>query len=100
MSAKTSALSVEKITGRDRKWPGELLHHRYRGIAPSTLNVADIGPVNPSAIGIILLTPALRFAKAAYIKTKARLYIHIDLKDGLSPINLQTISDICLDFAC
>ena len=52
------------------------------------------------AIGIIFLAPALRLAKPAYSKTKARLNIHADLKDVLSLINLQTISDIHLDFPC
>ena len=53
--------------------------------------------MDAGAVGIILLAPALRLAKAAYIETEALLNIHPDLKARMSPIDLQTISDICLD---
>ena len=90
---------VEQIARRYAEWSGELLHHRDGGIAPPAFNITYIGAVDAGAIGIILLAPALRLAKAAYIKSKARLNIHAHLKDAMSPIDLQTISDIRLDFS-
>jgi hypothetical protein len=53
--------------------------------------------VDAGAVGIILLAPTLRLAATAYVETKAFLDIHLDLKARMSPIDLQTISDICLD---
>ena len=92
-------LSVEQVARRYVERRGKLLDHRDCGVAAPAFNVAHIGPVDAGTIGKILLAPTLRLAKAAYIKTEARLDIHIDLKDAMSSIDLQTISHIRLDFA-
>ena len=54
----------------------------------------DAGPV-----GIVFLAPALLLAQATNVPAEAYTYIHAELKTRLSPINLQTISDIVVDFA-
>ena len=54
--------------------------------------------MDPSAVGIVFLTPALFHAQAANVLTEAQAYIHAELKTRLSSINLQTISDIGVDF--
>ena len=54
--------------------------------------------MDPSAVGIVFLTPALFLAQAANVLTETQAYIHAELKTRLSSINLQTISDISVDF--
>ena len=51
------------------------------------------------AVSIIFLAPAFGLAQPANVLTKAYAYIHAELKTRLSLINLQTISDIDVDFA-
>ena len=53
--------------------------------------------MNAGAVCIIFLAPALRFTKPANVLTKARAYIHAQLKTRLSSIDLQTISHIRVD---
>ena len=55
--------------------------------------------MDTGAVGIVFLAPASCFAEFAYIAAKAGAYIHAELKTRLSLINLQTISDIDVDFA-
>ena len=45
----------------------KLLDHCNRRVSPTALNVADIGPMDACSIGIVLLTPAFAFTKAANI---------------------------------
>ena len=54
--------------------------------------------MDAGAVGIVFLAPAFGLAQAANVLTKAGAYIHAELKTRLSPINLQTISDIGVDF--
>ena len=54
--------------------------------------------MDTSAVGIVFLTPALFLAQAANVLTETQAYIHAELKTRLSSINLQTISDIGVDF--
>ena len=54
--------------------------------------------MDPGAIGVVFLRPTFCLAQAANVLTKAGAYIHAELKTRLSPINLQTISDIGVDF--
>lgn len=72
----------------------KLFDHRYGRVALPPLDIADIGAVDPRPVGVVLLTPALRLAQAPYVPTEANLYLHGNLKTRLSPIYLQTISDI------
>ena len=55
--------------------------------------------MDAGAVGVVFLAPAFGLAQAANVLTKAGAYIHAELKTRLSPINLQTISDIGVDFA-
>ena len=54
--------------------------------------------MDAGAVGVVFLAPASGLAQAANVLTKAGAYIHAELKTRLSPINLQTISDIEVDF--
>ena len=54
--------------------------------------------MDAGAVGIVFLAPAFGLAQAANVLSKAGAYIHAELKTRLSPINLQTISDIGVDF--
>lgn len=54
--------------------------------------------MNPRLMGKGLLAPALRFAKPTQVFGEAMPDIHGVSKTPLSPINLQTISDISVDF--
>lgn len=87
----------QQIAGLNVQWPGKLFDHRDRRIAFAALDLADIGAVYASPVGIILLAPAFAFAKLTNIFAEARAYIHDRLKTRLSPMNLQTISDITVD---
>ena len=55
--------------------------------------------MDAGAVGVVFLAPAFGLAQAANVLTKAGAYIHAELKTRLSPINLQTISHIDVDFA-
>ena len=52
-----------------------------------------------SLIGIALLTPAFLLPEPAQVSCKAGAYIHAPDEAQLSPIVLQTISDILVDCA-
>ena len=84
---------------RNAEWRCKLLDHHDRWISASPLDIADIGPVDACAVSIIFLAPAFGLAQPANVLTKAYAYIHAELKTRLSPINLQTISHIDVDFA-
>ena len=66
-------------------------------ISSPAFDVADIGAVDAGAVGVVLLTPALRLAEATNIPAEARANIHTKLKTAMSAIDLQTMSDIALD---
>ena len=70
------------------------------GIARATLDIADIGAVDTSFVGKGLLAQGLALAQAAHISTEALTNIHAALKATPSTMNLQTMSDIVVDFAC
>lgn len=78
---------------------GEFLDERYRRVAPSALDVTDVGAVDAGAVGIVLLRPALGLAEATNVPAKASADFHGLLKTAMSPIDLQTISDIGLDLS-
>jgi len=75
------------------------LHHGDRRVARASLEIADIGPVDPCAVGEIFLAPAPFIAKAAQIGSEALADIHCKDVPPMSPIRLQTMSDNRLDFA-
>ena len=53
--------------------------------------------MNAGAIGKILLAPALLLTKASHVAAEALTNVHAKLRARMSPINLQTISDIEVD---
>lgn len=53
---------------------------RNRRISAPALDVAHIGAMDPSAIGIVLLAPAFRLAEQANILTEALTDIHLPTK--------------------
>jgi hypothetical protein len=53
--------------------------------------------VDPGAIGKFFLTPAFLVSKAAQVGGKALADVHLSGETPLSPIDLQTMSDIRLD---
>ena len=55
--------------------------------------------MDAGAVGIILLAPALFLAEPPDVVSEPLANIHAGKPAALSPINLQTISDICLDFS-
>ncbi len=88
---------VEELTGPHAERPSQLLDNRDGGVPAPPLDIADICAVDPGTVGIILLAPALRLAKPTNIFAKAGADIHARTKSAMSPIDLQTISDIALD---
>lgn len=87
--------SVEQSTRRNTEGRRKFLDQRETGIAASALDIADIGAVDIGTIGIVLLAPASFEAKATNIAAEAKTDIHGQPMKPVSPINLQTISDIC-----
>lgn len=87
----------QKITGIHVQRNRKFFNNGDGRVPPPSFDVADIGPVNVGAIGIVFLTPALLDPQSANISSKARAYIHAELKTRLSPIDLQTISHNCVD---
>ena len=86
--------TVEKLSCRHAERLGEFLNHSDCGVPPPPLNIADIGAVDTSAVGIVLLAPAICLTQAANVLTKARANIHARVKTAMSAIDLQTMSDI------
>lgn len=62
------------------KRDGQLLDHGDCRVPPTSLNIADIGPVNVGTIGIILLAPTFLLPQAADVLGKAKTNIHADYK--------------------
>ena len=89
---------VEQATRRDLQRPSQPRNYLNCRVAAPAFDVAYIGAVYASAVGVILLAPAIRFAKPPYVLAKARTDFHAGAKTRLSPIDLQTISVIRLDF--
>jgi len=50
-------------------------------------------------LGKLLLAPLLSRPQTAQVRSKAMAYVHAAAGTPMSPINLQTISDIAVDFA-
>lgn len=76
----------------------QLLDHGDGRVTRTPLDIADIGAVDAGTVGIIFLAPALLKSQATHVLTKALLDIHAGQPAILSTIDLQTISDIQLDF--
>jgi hypothetical protein len=91
--------SGDQVACRKIKGYGELLDQRNRRIASGALEIAYISAVDAGAIGIVLLAPAMLVPQAAQVGGKALANIHTRLKTALSTIDLQTISDIPVDFS-
>lgn len=91
-------MSGDQITRGQIEGHGELFDQRDGRIARRPLKVTDIGPVDASAVGVIFLAPPALVTQAAKVGGKALADIHIRLKTPLSTIDLQTISDIPVDF--
>lgn len=91
-------MSGEQVAGRQREGRGQLFDDRDRRVARSALDVAHIGAMHAGAVGIIFLAPAMLGTEAAQIGREALADIHKGLKTALSTLDLQTISDIPVDF--
>lgn len=95
MTRYPQRLLVQQLSRGHLERLREPLDDRHGRIPAPALDIADIGAVYAGAIGIILLAPAHCLAEATDVSTKARANIHAQLKTAMSPIDLQTISDIC-----
>lgn len=67
----------EQIAGGHLQGSCQLLDHRNRGIACTTLDIADIGPVDAGIVGESFLTEAQLTTEAANVAAKASTNIHL-----------------------
>lgn len=88
---------LKKSPSRYVKGGGQLFDHADRWIARSSLQVAHIRSVDARMLRVFFLAPAALIAQAAQIDGKALVNFHSPPKTSMSPMNLQTISDIRLD---
>lgn len=70
------SFSVEQYACRDPERFGEFLDDGDGGVPRTALDVRDIGAMDPSTVGIILLAPALLVAEAAQIGGEALADVH------------------------
>ena len=89
-----SGCLVEQLAGPHAERLRQLFDEEDRRIARTALEIADIGAVNASAIGVFLLAPALGVPETAQVCGKALADIHKREQTLVSLIVLQTISDI------
>lgn len=73
---------------------GQLGDDRDRWIAGASLDIADVGPMNSGAVGIVFLAPAFLEPEPSDVGAKALANIHAVAKTPLSTSDLQTMSDI------
>ena len=101
MSGKTikGAISIQQSPGQDLQRSRQLLHHRHRRVTLPPLDVADVGPVNAGAFGVVLLAPSLLLAETTHVLAEALTDVHGKSTTPLSAINLQTISHIGVDLS-
>lgn len=88
---------ADQISSFHAQGRSKLDQHFNRWIARPALNVADVGAVDPSLEGIVLLAPALGGAQALQVGAKDLANVHLPSIARLSTINLQTMSDKRLD---
>ena len=87
--------SIQQPSSWDCERLCELFDNGEAGIALAAFDIADVCAMDTCPVGIVLLAPAVRFTKTTNIPAKACAYIHADPSRPVSPIDLQTISDIC-----
>jgi hypothetical protein len=92
--------SPEQFPRADAERNCQTLNNGDCGIARATFDVTYISTMDTSFVGKGLLAQGLAFAQAAHISTEALTNIHAALKATPSTMNLQTMSDIVVDFAC
>lgn len=66
----------EKICRGNSQSLGELLHDHDRRVTGTPLNIADIGPVNPSLFSKPLLTEAEFNSVTPNVPAQANFHIH------------------------
>ena len=88
----------QHVTYRDLKRFRKLFDHGNRRIPCTPFDVTDIGAVDAGLVSEGFLAPAFGFAQSADILSEALTHIHAQEETPLSPIDLQTMSDICVDF--
>lgn len=89
--------SADQISRFHAQRCSQLDQHFNRWIARPALNVADVGAVDPSLEGIVLLAPAFGGAQALQVGAEGLANVHHGCIARLSTINLQTMSDKRLD---
>lgn len=72
--------SIQQCTRTNAERPRKLCDYRCCRVASPPLYVADIGPMDVGAIGVILLAPAPLLSEASYILAEANAYIHARVK--------------------
>lgn len=92
-------MSVEQLPGRDSECPRQLVDDGDGRVAGTPLQVGDIGPVDACLVCEGFLAEALLEPESAQVSGEALPDIHGAPETRLQTINLQTISDIRLDWA-
>lgn len=90
--------SVEQLSQPYAERFSEPLDNGDGGVADPACDIADVGAVDAGFVGECLLAPAFLLAKAAQGSAEARAYLHGRSETRLSPIDLQTMRDIDIDF--
>lgn len=72
----------------------QFLQYKNCRVSGTSLEVADICPVDPGFEGILFLRPAFGGAQALEVRCENLTNIHARDVARMSTINLQTISDI------
>lgn len=85
---------VQQRANRYAQRHRQLVDHGDRRIASPAFQVADIGPMQPGLMRKFLLRPAFRLAQTAHVEAQAFTDFHAAQKRLVSPIRLQTNSDI------
>jgi len=88
---------LEKLTRSHAKRSGELLDDRYRWVPGAAFDIRNIGAVDIRLMCKGFLAPPLFFSVSADVIAEALTDIHVRQETRMSPINLQTISDIVVD---
>jgi len=88
----------DELRGRNTKRLRQLFQDHDRRIAGTALQVADIGAMDPGFERELFLRQAFVLSQPTKILTEAFMYVHGATMEPMSTIDLQTKSDIPLDF--
>lgn len=85
---------IQERPRRDGERNRQLLDDGNRRIACPALDIADISPVDVSAVSKFLLAPTLLVSEFAEVGAEANTNVHDRDLARLQSINLQTMRDI------